>query len=1229
MGAKNVVKKIGGKAGDKVAKLATLSPNQVLEVQQKREEYLLEMPKPDDGLAIERTSRMMAASSIEIYNAFLPQIKDLYLPIKQDSEYGREFLANNNIRYINITKWVNDKNENSLEKLVNVYAVLSNENCNIALVFNRTQKGTNVYLAVINTMNANSNRDVKIYKNRLIEAIRGNFPGAEWANEGEGKLPFLEEDKSYSVATASNIPTEKSEKFVSQTIEKLLDGIVPDSKKKEYTIVLLATPIHDVEERKMRLGEFYSGMVPYAQWQTQFTYTENGSIGSSATVGVNVGASAGVQNGVNSSVTDSDSVTDQTSKMESESESDSTSEGESIANTESSAHSDGTNEMETVQDATNESTSKMHQEGQGTNHAITDIDSDSLGGSLSGKIGPVQASANYNHTWGKAVASGTSTNVSDAVTTAEGTMHSVAKAAGKSAMDTLTKGVTNTVSKTVARTTGTAVANTVGKAVTKAMATTSGISKATSLGANFGANFARSSTVTAMIGKNESISQTFANYNVKHALELLEVQMKRLEQSTALGMWDFAAYVMSEEQDVANNVAHSYLALTLGEESYMSKSAINVWRGNVDEEAEQAKEICDYLRTLRHPVFAMKPALLTGTKSVYEDGEIVEETEYNTAYNVYPSVVTATTSLSGKELAYSLNFPQKSVAGFPVLESTEFGRNIVTYDDINEDGDKIHLGKIYHMRHTENTIVDLSVKSLASHTFITGSTGSGKSNTIYQMLGKAKKKGVKFLVVEPAKGEYKNVFGSMKDVNVYGTNPLISPLLRINPFSFPRNIHVLEHMDRLIEIFNVCWPMYAAMPAVLKSAVEKSYSDCGWDLIRSVNTYGEDIYPSFADVSENVKDIIDSSEYDNDNKGAYKGSLLTRLQSLSNGINGMIFVADEISNADLFDENVIVDLSRVGSSETKSLIMGMMVLKLQEYRMATAEDMNAALNHLTVLEEAHNLLRRTSMTTGSEGGNLVGKSVEMLANAIAEMRTYGEGFIIADQAPGLMDMSVIRNTNTKIIMRLPDEGDRELVGKSANLNDDQIIEVAKIPCGVAAVYQNEWVQPVLCKIDKADVPEKRYTYTPSEIDTHTCDDELPDTLLACIMDKELFHKGNKVEIRKLKSRIVKSKLSSTVKKDFINYISNSDEKGIDSLRTLVYDFLSAQDAIIASRQCNDITEWVRSVVDRLNPSLKGYSNQQIDLAMALILYEQSERDVTYRDLFCRFTEVYKENGGVF
>ena len=933
MGIKNVVKKVGDKAGNKVAKLAALSSGQVEEIQLQREEYLLEQPKPNDEIAIETTWRMIAASSVEVFNAYLPQIKELYLPIEKSAEYEEKFSPDHNIRYFNITKWVQDKKENSLEKLVNVYAVLSNEDCNIALVFNRTQKGTNVYLAVVNTANADNNVNTNSYKNRLIEAIRGNFPGAEWGDEGIGIIPCMKNDRAYSVATASNIPTEKSEKFISQTIEKLLDGIIPTDKKKEYTIVLLATPIKDVEQRKIKLAEFYSGLRPYAEWQTNFTLTETNSIGSSATVGVNVGASAGVQNGQNYSNTLTDSNTENESLTNTQNESTTNTESKSVAENESTSHSDATNESTTETEGTFDSLGVS-----ATESLSVGVKPFGIGGDAS-----LSLTESYNHGWNS----------------------STAKTLGKTATDTLTKGITNTVSNSIAKTTGTAVANTVGKAVTKAMATTSGITKGTSLGANFGANFARSSTVTAMIGKNEGITQTFTNFNIKHALELLENQMKRLEQSTALGMWDFAAYVLSEEYDVANNVAHSYLALTLGEESYMSKSAINVWKGNVEEEKYVAEEIAGYIRELRHPLFALKQDKITEDR----------------AFNVYPSIVTATTSLSGKELAYSLNFPQKSVAGLPVIECAEFGRNVVTYDLIPQSEDKIELGNIFHMNHVEENVVELSKKSLASHTFITGSTGSGKSNTVYQMLEKARKNNVKFLVVEPAKGEYKHVLGPYKDVSVYGTNPALSPILRINPFSFPKGVHILEHLDRLVEIFNVCWPMYAAMPAVLKSAVEKSYKDCGWDMIRSINTYGEEIYPTFVDVAQNIKAIIDNSEFDNDNKGAYKGSLLTRLESLTNGINGMIFTCDEISNEALFDESVIVDLSRVGSSETKSLIMGMLVLKLQEYRM-TSDEMNADLKHITVLEEAHNLLKRTSTEQSSESANLLGKSVEMLTNAI-------------------------------------------------------------------------------------------------------------------------------------------------------------------------------------------------------------------------------------------------------
>lgn len=1233
MGLMQIVSRANGKLGDGIAKAAALSPKQLSDVAEKRDNYLLEMPDPNDAIAQATTEKLLAANSIEVFNAYLPQISALYAPLAKD-----DFDSDYNVRYFNITKWVTDKKENSLEKLVNVYAVLSDETCNIALIFHRTCQLTQVYLAVTNTKNANNNSDADTFLKRLQEAVKGNFPGTEFGADSEkGIPPFLNNNTPYSVASASNIPTEKSQKFISQTIEKLLDGIVPSKTKEEYTLILLASPINDVEQRKLRLSQIYSGLKPYSAWQTNYTVTELNTQGSSATVGVNVGASAGIQNGQTSSSTTSNSVannesntnTDSTNTGTADTNSDTTSDTASDSN----AHTDNESTSDMTSDSTAHTDNQSSSDTTSENTSHTDSANESSSKSKDVNVAPSVSIFGCGGSLGGGGASwGTSSGTGTADTLAKGTAKTLmsgtadtatqttAKTLMKGAADTVTKTTAKTLANTVAKTTssqvGHAVAKTLGKTVTNTLSKTAGVFSSTSLGVNFGMNFARSSNVSASIGKNEGIVQFFENYNIQHALELLEEQMKRLEQSTALGMWDFAAYVLSEDRNVANNVAHTYLSLTQGESSYMSSSAVNLWRGDKESTDVYAKTICSYLRELRHPVFGLNP--------------LIVDTEEGRDYQVYPTAVTATTSLSGKELAYSLNFPQKSVAGLPVIQCADFGRSVSTFHTIAPDTRNIHLGKIFHMLHEEKLNVELSANSLASHTFITGSTGSGKSNTVYQMLSEAYKNDIPFLVIEPAKGEYKDVFSDYDNVSVYGTNPRKSPLLRINPFSFPDDVHVLEHIDRLVEIFNVCWPMYAAMPAVLKSAVEKSYLDCGWDLMSSVNRYADDLYPSFTDVARNIKEIIDTSEYDKENKGAYKGSLLTRLQSLTTGINGLIFSADELTGKQLFDSNVIIDLSRVGASETKSLIMGMLVLKLQEYRISEGSAMNIVLRHITVLEEAHNILRRTSIEQPTESSNIMGKSVEMIANAIAEMRTYGEGFIIADQAPGLMDMSVIRNTNTKIIMRLPDRGDRELVGKAANLNDDQIDELAKLPCGVAAVYQNEWIQPVLCKVNEYKPAESSYTFEPSEnAALITKNDELSASLLKCIMDNELFQKGDKQDLKELKSLILRSTLDSLVKVDFLDYLATEREKGFAELRCLIYDFLKAEDAIQAATKHDDIHEWVDAVITELKPSISNFSKKQIDLTMALILHEKTIRDPSYRNIYHAFTEVYKNGGGVF
>lgn len=541
------------------------------------------------------------------------------------------------------------------------------------------------------------------------------------------------------------------------------------------------------------------------------------------------------------------------------------------------------------------------------------------------------------------------------------------------------------------------------------------------------------------------------NKAVEELLTRIDEQIKRTKESEDYGCYSCAAYFLSSRPSKALLAANTYRSLMIGEGSSVESGAANLWQDRASVTAMR-----EYLKRFTHPVFA---------RQLWE----------NEADSLF---YTAGTLVSGRELPMHLGLPTRSVHGLPIIEHAEFGRNVP--DEAMPDEDKMNLGKIYHMGKEEAAGLLLNRQAMASHTFITGSTGTGKSNAVYHLLDEITKNGqTTFLVVEPAKGEYKNVFGNCTDAQVFGTNPRETPLLRMNPFAFPENIHILEHIDRLVEIFNACWPMYAAMPAVLKDAIERSYQKVGWDLRNSESEKG--IFPTFFDLLDILPGVIEESHYSKDTQSDYVGALCTRVKSLTNGIYGSVLCAeDALSDAEMFDQNVIVDLSRVGSMETKSLLMGILVMKLQEYRMCSS-GMNSRLRHVTVLEEAHNLLRKTSAEQSQEGANLQGKSVEMLANAIAEMRTYGEGFIIADQAPGLLDMSVIRNTNTKIILRLPDEEDRKLVDKSAALKEAQIDELSKLPLGVAAVYQNEWPEAVLCKIEAYPMPENAVYHKPSKM----------------------------------------------------------------------------------------------------------------------------------------------------
>lgn len=555
-----------------------------------------------------------------------------------------------------------------------------------------------------------------------------------------------------------------------------------------------------------------------------------------------------------------------------------------------------------------------------------------------------------------------------------------------------------------------------------------------------------SSSSSSTQGSSKNLQVTHRNKTIEGMMARLERQLERIKGCEAFGLWECAAYFVSQDPQTTVIAANTYRSMMSGDESDVENAFVNLWTSRT---GQNTRELLEYARVCAHP-------------SVLVSDPVTRQRQ----------AVNPASLVSGSELPLILGLPKRSVSGLTTIRMAGFGRNVFTLTRPPREGEKrraVDLGKIRHMGVTGDAQLHLDVESLTSHCFVCGSTGSGKSNTVYRMLEELSRNGVKFLVVEPAKGEYRKEFGGLKGINVYTTNPGYFAMLQLNPFQFPQGTHVLEHLDRLIEIFGACWPMFGSMPAILKQGLERVYVNHGWDLVNSVRLSSDTApFPTFTDLLRVLPEIIRGSGYSKDTISEYTGALVTRIGSLTNGIPGQIFCSGQsIPNRMLFDENTIIDLSRIGSSETKSLIMGILILRLNEYRASTAKGGNQALRHVTVLEEAHNILRRVSTGQSQDSANVAGKAVELLSSSIAEMRTYGEGFIIVDQSPGAVDVSAIKNTNTKIVMRLPDKEDCMVVGKAASMRDDQIEELSRLPTGCAVVYQGNWLEPVMTRVHKS------------------------------------------------------------------------------------------------------------------------------------------------------------------
>jgi len=384
----------------------------------------------------------------------------------------------------------------------------------------------------------------------------------------------------------------------------------------------------------------------------------------------------------------------------------------------------------------------------------------------------------------------------------------------------------------------------------------------------------------------------------------------------------------------------------------------------------------------------------------------------------------------------------------------------------------IGVGQVLDRNRRAAGPLTLPLDSLNRHVFVSGATGSGKSQTVRALLEAATGAGIPWLVVEPAKAEYRLMAARLPGTEVVRIRPGESDAIAagLNPLEpapdgAGRRFPLQTHADLVKALFIASFRSEEPFPQVLSAALTRVYEDAGWDLALG-ETVAADTnpgYPGLADLQRAAVRIVQEIGYSQRVTDDVLGFIKVRLSSLRLGTTGRFLEGGhQIDFGRLLRTNAVLEIEDVGDDSDKAFLMGTVLIRLAEHLRLGHRDRPgelAGLRHLTVIEEAHRLLRRPDPDGGS--GGAAAHAVEMFAGLLAEIRAYGEGLIIAEQIPGRLVPDVIKNTAVKLTHRLPAADDRDAVGATMNMTAAQNRFLVTLRPGEGAVFADGMDFPLL------------------------------------------------------------------------------------------------------------------------------------------------------------------------
>ena len=410
-----------------------------------------------------------------------------------------------------------------------------------------------------------------------------------------------------------------------------------------------------------------------------------------------------------------------------------------------------------------------------------------------------------------------------------------------------------------------------------------------------------------------------------------------------------------------------------------------------------------------------------------------------------------TTYYTSSELATVFSFPTKEFPGITIKQLHSFGAN-----QTQSSEKSVKLGEVlFDMQRTKNTF-SISLDTLKKHMLIAGITGSGKTTTVKKILAELSRNNIPFLVIEPVKSEYRDIEG-VKFIEV-GKDDFSISLFKPAALETP----IITHIDYLRAVFGASFVLYPPMPYILESAIYHAYSKKKFAFDEKDSRCIH--YPNIIDLIYSIEDIVNELKYSDRLRDDVLASLKIRFSNLLRGYKGKIFNATSSRGFDeLMDKPTIINLNQIVDDEQKALLISILLANLYEYRMSRGAQQE--LQHVTIIEEAHRLLSK-STDNNPDAANPKAKAVEFFANLLAEIRSYGEGLIIAEQIPTKLIPDAIKNTGTKIIHKLVSMDDKLVVGNAMNFEDKQESFLTVLKPGQAIAFTEQTVKPVVIKIEE-------------------------------------------------------------------------------------------------------------------------------------------------------------------